>query len=76
MNEEKDETMIQLSEQEAEESTRKAKYPVLTLEKALDIINYFKEHSSEDGISLSEICQKLNMKKKLCSQNFEYALRI
>ena len=63
MNEEKDETMIQLSEQEAEESTRKAKYPVLTLEKALDIINYFKEHSSEDGISLSEICQKLNMKK-------------
>lgn len=63
MNEEKDETMVQLSEQEAEESTRKAKYPVLTLEKALDIINYFKEHSSEDGISLSEICQKLNMKK-------------
>ena len=46
MNEEKDETMIQLSEQEAEESTRKAQYPVLTHEKALYIINDFKEHSS------------------------------
>jgi len=46
-----------------EENDRKAKYPVLTLEKALDIINYFKEHTSEDGISLSEICQALDMKK-------------
>ena len=46
-----------------EENERKAKYPVLTLEKALDIINYFKEHSTEDGISLSEICQQLDMKK-------------
>ena len=63
MNEEKEKTEVRLSEQENDESTRKAKYPVLTLEKALDIINYFKEHSSEDGISLSEICQKLDMKK-------------
>lgn len=46
-----------------EENERKAKYPVLTLEKALDIIKYFKEHSSDDGISLSEICHNLDMKK-------------
>lgn len=63
MNDEKDNVEILSAEQENDESTRKAKYPVLTLEKALDIINYFKEHSSEDGISLSEICQKLDMKK-------------
>lgn len=39
------------------------KYPVLTLEKALDIINYFKHNESSDGISLTEISQDLDMKK-------------
>lgn len=53
----------EINENEGDEKEHKAKYPVLTLEKALDIINYFKEHSTEEGISLSEICQKLNMKK-------------
>lgn len=63
MNDENNKNQALSSEPENDENARKAKYPVLTLEKALDIINYFKEHSSEDGISLSEICQRLNMKK-------------
>lgn len=49
--------------EENEKEERKIKYPVLTLEKALDIINYFKTHVSDEGVSLTEICRDLNMKK-------------
>ena len=45
------------------EKTNTNKYPVLTLEKALEIINYFKTHENDDGISLTEISTNLDMKK-------------
>ncbi len=35
---------IDKEETNQKDDSRKAKYPVLTLEKALDIINFFKEH--------------------------------
>lgn len=41
----------------------KPKYPVQTLEKALEIIKYFKNHSSGDGVSISELSEQLNMGK-------------
>ena len=56
-------TQIQTIPEESEKEEKKLKYPVLTLEKALDIINYFKTHISDEGISLTEICNALNMKK-------------
>lgn len=39
------------------------KYPVLTLGKALEIINYIKSNAGQDGLNLSEICVGLGMKK-------------
>ena len=54
---------IDKEETNQKDDSRKAKYPVLTLEKALDIINFFKEHPGSDGVTLSEICSNLNMKK-------------
>ena len=46
-----------------QQQSYKPKYPVLTLEKALDVINYFKENTNPEGLSLNEICQALDMKK-------------
>ncbi len=39
------------------------KYPVLTLEKAIEIIDFLKINAGESGISLVDICQGLAMKK-------------
>ncbi len=39
------------------------KYPVLTLEKSLEIIKFFKENAGTKGLSLTEICEGLDMKK-------------
>ncbi|WP_352400468.1 IclR family transcriptional regulator [Anaerotignum sp.] len=39
------------------------KYPVLTLEKAIEIIDFLKKNAGESGVSLVEICQGLEMKK-------------
>lgn len=39
------------------------KYPVQTLEKALEIIKYFKNNITTEGISISELSEKLNMGK-------------
>ncbi len=39
------------------------KYPVQTLEKALDIIDYLKENSSLNGTTLNELSRELNMSK-------------
>lgn len=41
----------------------KPKYPVQTLEKALEIIKYFKNNITTEGISISELSEKLNMGK-------------
>lgn len=41
----------------------KPKYPVLTLEKALDIIHYLKDNSSAEGISISELSENLKFAK-------------
>lgn len=48
---------------DTENNDYKPKYPVLTLEKALIIINFFKENASPEGLSLNDICQGLDMKK-------------
>lgn len=39
------------------------KYPVQTLEKALDIIDYLKDHSSLNGTTLNELSKELGMGK-------------
>lgn len=39
------------------------KYPVQTLSKALDILNYIKENNSTEGTSISEISKALDMGK-------------
>lgn len=41
----------------------KPKYPVQTLGKALDIINYIKDNPSSEGVSLSEISKALGIGK-------------
>lgn len=53
----------QLPSIDQSQSKRENKYPVLTLEKALDIINFFKYHGKPEGVSLTEICEFLDMKK-------------
>ena len=39
------------------------KYPVQTLSKALDVVEYLKINSNSEGISISELSEKLNMGK-------------
>ena len=39
------------------------KYPVQTLGKALDILNYIKDNPSSEGISLTEISSALQIGK-------------
>lgn len=46
-----------------EELNYRPKYPVLTLEKTLDVINYFKENATPEGLSLNDVCLALDMKK-------------
>lgn len=41
----------------------KPKYPVQTLEKALEIIKYFKNNITTEGISISELSEQLNLGK-------------
>lgn len=44
-------------------SNYQPKYPVLTIEKALEILNYFKNHPNPNGVSITDLCHILGMKK-------------
>ncbi len=46
-----------------ENTDYKPKYPVQTLGKALDILNYIKEHPSAEGVTISEISRELGIVK-------------
>ena len=45
------------------ETEHKAKYPVLTLEKAIDILRYMSENAMPQGISITELSERLNLSK-------------
>lgn len=40
-----------------------AKYPVLTLEKAVDVMKYMSAHASPEGISITELSDELHLSK-------------
>lgn len=46
-----------------ENTDYRPKYPVQTLGKALDILNYIKEHPSAEGVTISEISRELGIVK-------------
>ena len=46
------------------------KYPVQTLSKALDIIEYLKNNNTAEGVSISEISRELDMAEKRCAPPF------
>lgn len=41
----------------------KAKYPVLTLEKAISLMKYMSENASPEGITITELSENLNLSK-------------
>lgn len=44
-------------------SDYKAKYPVLTLEKAIDVMKYMSENASPEGITITELSDNLGLSK-------------
>lgn len=50
----------------------KAKYPVQTVEKAIDILIFLKNNCSSKGLTLNEISEGVNIGKKLCASVFRY----
>ncbi len=45
-------------------SDYKAKYPVLTLEKAIDVMKYMSANASPEGITITELSDNLGLSKK------------
>lgn len=45
------------------QSGHKAKYPVLTLEKAIDVMRYMSDHASPEGVTITELSESLGLSK-------------
>lgn len=41
----------------------KAKYPLLTLDKTIEIMKYMSEHASPEGVTITELSEELNLSK-------------
>lgn len=45
------------------QSEHKAKYPVLTLEKSIDVMKYMSDHASPEGVTITELSENLGLSK-------------